>query len=179
MSDRQPGKQGLFELVIVLLLIALIAGQLVRYVLKAIDDSWAVSMVAQAQVFTSVVSMVSWSWKLQGANYFPATEIDSSGIFVDGSRLYVNRYGWPTHTNAGLSQRPLAAAGCLQVWNALLQNPGNASVAGEELEPNNAIQVQVVDSHFCRYNLRTRSNTLHYFDYDVTNGQIKVVNGLN
>ncbi|BFM12062.1 hypothetical protein R50072_22150 [Simiduia litorea] len=179
MSDRQPGKQGLFELVVVLVVIALTAATGARYIMKAIDEAWQVSIETQAQVFTAAVALVHWRWVSGGASSIHGKNREMAYVEVDGVRIFLNRFGWPVHTEYTLSESGLQAEGCLQVWNAVLQNPGNARLLDQPIVKNSDIQVQVVEGKKCRYGVYTKSNTEHYFDYDVTSGRVEVASGQN
>lgn len=177
MSNREPGKHGLFEFAIVLLVVALLAGAGFRYFSRVIDQTWAVTLATQAQVFASAVGLLHLAWQIKGPNYQPATANESAAVRLEGTAIYVNKYGWPTHTDRTLNYSGLTAQGCAQVWLAIMQSPGDLKVVEGELTPTPALQVQRVGDRICRFTQFNYSEVRHAFDYDVINGRVLILSG--
>lgn len=174
MSRREPGKHGLFEFVIVLIVVAVLGAAIARYVTQIIDAAWAASIETQAQQFAKIVGLMHWSWKQQGVNFRPAQGNRASGVVVDGALVYVNRFGWPTHVDPEDSRKPLQAKGCLDVWNVVMQKPGDVIAVTGAWRDDKALQVQAVDNKVCRFVLNSRGSGVHYFDYHVESGEVAV-----
>lgn len=177
MNARPPGRYGLFEMVIVLLVIAIVAGAGFRHFSRIIDAAWAASMQTQAQVFASAVGLIHWAWVIKGGNYLPASNNESAAIMLEDTSIYVNKFGWPTHTNRVLSRGLLTAQGCMEVWNAIMRTPGDIQIAERELKPSKKLQVYLSTSTSCRYIRYGQARVMRYFDYDVISGQVSVVSG--
>ncbi|UTA46581.1 hypothetical protein L1F30_10430 [Simiduia sp. 21SJ11W-1] len=172
MTRREPGKHGLFEFVIVLIVIALLGAALMRYLAQITDAAWAVSLETQAQAFAKTVGLLHWSWAQRGVNYRAPEGNKPSGVALDGEVIFVNRYGWPTHLDPADSRKPLQARGCLAVWNAVMQKPGPALVVTGAWQDTRALQVKVVGESRCRFAMHAKGFGLHYFDYDVKTGEV-------
>lgn len=177
MSYRDPGKNGLFEFAIVLLVVALLAGVGFRYFSRVIDQAWAVTLTTQAQVFTQALGLLHLAWQTQGPNYQPGSATESAAVFLEGTAIYVNKYGWPTHTERALNRSGLSAQGCAQVWLAIMQSPGELKVVEGDLAPMPALQVQRIGDRICRFTQFNYSEMRHSFDYDVINGRVLISSG--
>lgn len=178
MSINPSGRFGLFEIIVVVTLVGVLAAAGVKYYGQLIDESRRVSLVSQARAFTAVVAQVHWSWVVKGVNVEQESKYRDGSVVIDTMRLYVNRFGWPTHSDSGLSKTSLSAVGCKQVWELIMQNPGSVYVKpAAGLRPDGLIYVSVIGGSACRYEMLSPSKILHYFDYNVINGRVDVVTG--
>lgn len=177
MNLNLSGRFGLFELIVVVTLIGVLWAAGARYYGLVMDDARRTGFEAQARAFTSVVAMIHWSWAAGGTNMQPATQSRDAMVLIDQQPLYVNRYGWPTHASENLSLQPVRAEGCRQVWDTIMQNPGNTRVKAEHTSPDGIINVSVVDARLCRYEILSPGGIHSWFDYDVISGRIDVVSG--
>lgn len=177
MTLNLSGRFGLFELIVVVTLIGILWAAGARYYGLVMDDARRASFETQARAFTSVVALVHWSWAAGGVNVQPATINRDAAVLIDQQTLFVNRYGWPTHSDAGLSLQSLMALGCQQVWDTIMQNPGTTRLKAGGVSRNGEINVSVVEGRRCRFEVLSPGGFHVWFDYDVINGRIDVVSG--
>lgn len=178
MSVNISGRFGLFEMILVVTIVGVLAAAGVKYYGQIMDDSRRVALLTQARAFTAVVAQVHWSWSIRGTNVISGNGFADDAVVIDTMPLFVNKFGWPTHSQASLHSRPLSALGCKQVWDLIMQNAGNIQIKPEDgLKPDGVINVSVVASSVCRFEMLSPSRILHYFDYSVINGKVDVVTG--
>lgn len=177
MTLNLSGRFGLFELIVVVTMIGVLWAAGARYYGVVMDDARRTGFASQARAFTSVVALVHWSWAVGGTNVVPATLSQDAMVLIDQQPLFVNRYGWPTHAQAALSRQPLQAEGCRQVWDTIMQNPGSTRLKEGEVSRDGIINVSVVESRRCRYEVSSPGGIHVWFDYDVISGRIDVVSG--
>ena len=178
MSVNLSGRFGLFEMILVVTIVGVLAAAGVKYYGQLMDDSRRVALLTQARAFTAVVAQVHWSWLVKGVNVVQASNYADGAVVIDTMPLFVNKYGWPTHSHKHLHKRPLSALGCKQVWDLIMQNAGDIRIkAGDGLKADGTLNVSVVDGSVCRFEMLSPSGVLYYFDYSVINGSVNVVSG--
>ncbi|MDN3640178.1 hypothetical protein QWY82_15390 [Simiduia curdlanivorans] len=178
MSVNLSGRFGLFEMILVVTIVGVLAAAGVKYYGQIMDDSRRVALLTQARAFTAVVAQVHWSWLVKGVNVVQASDQADGAVVIDTMPLFVNKFGWPTHSQKSLHGRPLSALGCKQVWDLIMQNAGDIRIKDSAgLRPDGTLSVSVVDGSVCRFEMLSPSNLLHYFDYSVINGSVDVVTG--
>lgn len=176
MSVNFSGRFGLFEMILVTTIIGILAAAGVTYYGQIVDGAREAAVEAQARAFTAVVSMIHWSWSVKGSNFVPATERVDALVLIDTQPVYLNGFGWPTHAEARLSRAGLSSLGCLQVWDAIMQNPGNIRVRSTETLPADGLfYVSAQQGRICHYETLTPSRKLHYFNYNVVSGRVDIV----
>lgn len=177
MTPNPTGKLGLFELIVVVTLIGVLAAAGVKYYGQVMDEARRAAFESQARAFTALVAMLHWSWSVRGEQFVPAASQGVDAVRLDGRLIYMNANGWPVHAGQAQQGAAISAAGCSQLWDALMMNPGVVWGQGE-MVPDNRWRVRLVNNSKCRFETLTAGQAYHYFDYDALNGRIEVQTGL-
>lgn len=178
MTPNPTGKLGLFELIVVVTLIGILAAAGVKYYGQVMEQARRASFEAQARAFTALVAMLHWSWAVRGEQFVAGAGKRDAAVRLDGQEIFMNAQGWPAHTSERLHGNPVSAVGCRQLWEALMMNPSVVWVERGALEQDNRWQVRVVNGRKCRFETLTSGGAYHFFDYDLLNGRIDVHTGL-
>lgn len=188
-----PYKQQGFtfiELVIVIILLGLLAAAALPRYLDVVDDAENASLEAVAGAFSTAVNIARAQWFADGfSRGQPTTPSDKIAINLDGRIIYMTENGWPANTDpaSDASEDSQSAAECLQVWTSVMQTVPSATTDSNDRE-NARYYIEVLDqqggddtgntSDMCRYELILNSaagaTATHYFDYDLTDGEVIV-----
>lgn len=182
---RRVGGFTFIELIAVIMLLGLLAAAAIPRYLDATDNAQKAAIEGVAGGFSSAVAIAKGQWVSDGYRKGgPTTPANKTAINLDGAIIYMNEFGWPANTNAGLDAGAdnQSAEECQQVWNTILQNaPRSTTVASERKSVRyfiSAISGAGGDDigntgDVCRYELITSSSTpLYYFDYDLVDGRV-------
>lgn len=103
----------------------------------------------------------------------------TSGDFVtlSGVTFYLNENGWPANTDAERSPSVLTqtAEECRQLWEAVFTNAPSSRVIGKPYKKNVDYIVSLNKNAICRYEIARKQEGSYFFDYDVSNGAVRVV----
>jgi MSHA pilin protein MshB len=187
------GQQGFtfIELIIVIILLGLLAAAALPRYLDVTDDAEIASLEGVAGGFSTAVAIAHAQWYAEGGKRGTQTSPrQKSEINLDGKIIYLNENGWPANTRAedDSSEDNQTAQECLDIWVALLQSAPPATIdrqsrANARYFINSLAQAGGDDNlgtrgDLCRYELilnnDAAANATHYFDYDLTNGQVSV-----
>lgn len=181
---------GLFEFVVVIILLSLLAVIAVPRMLTAVDETELAALETAAANFGVAVSIAHAQWAAAGySKGLPTSAAKKRAVELEGRRFYANEYGWPANTGSELGaaankQQPIE---CLQVFELLLQAPPPATLDRAEREgyrffvsvEKNAGGRAGKRGDICRYTLILQSGdateATHYFEYDLVDGQVTVV----
>lgn len=164
----EPGKRlRLFELAIVLLVIALLIYIGASFYQKPTNES----SDALANVHLSVFSRMMSNIHAMGSS-------NTQGfVEIDSVRFYLNERGWPSNTDAGLSPslRNQTAKECQQVWNAAFTLAPQSSIEDAGYNKKIKYKISLNKNVICRYELLGKQEASYFLDYDVSNGAVVVV----
>lgn len=168
-TSRQQGF-SLLELALVICIIALLATVWLRYANDAIDDAERAALESIARSFTSSMSSLRGKWKIEQGH-----SKNGRMVKLDGQPVYVNHRGWPTNTTGPMRKNAKQSPqGCLQLWQAVLQNPTPATLEGQQSRGEERIHISAPDGQSCRYELAAGEPNSHYFDYHLATGRVDV-----
>ena len=149
---------SLFELVIVVVIIAVLMGSGFGYYLKLMDDAEAAAVNLQASQFSTSISQAHIQWVLQRQ---PAV------VEVDGSRIAMNDQGWPVGV---VSEQASPDDVCSRLWSALLKARVEREGSSEALR----FSARRVNNDHCRYHYEGESSLALAFTYHPLTGAVKV-----
>ena len=149
---------SLFELVIVVAIIAVLMGSGFGYYLKLMNDAEEAAVHLQATQFSTSVSQAHIQWVLQKQ---PAV------VDVGAAKIAMNDDGWPVGVVSDLGS---SVDVCSQLWRALLK----ARVEREGIAETARFNARRVDSDHCRYQYESKSSRALAFTYHPRTGVVKV-----
>lgn len=160
---------SLFELVIVLVVVALLLHFAFPYYLDTVEDSKGQVVKFQAATFGRAVENIYGQAKLSGGN-----EVELNGVTV-----VVNQFGWPAGTGNGRAiYGRQTAVECQQLWNGIFKNaPSNKILGGSEgFQDNTPVDfgIDAINGRICRYELMRKGDGRFFFDYDLKTGEVDV-----
>lgn len=188
--SRQQGFTFI-ELVIVIILLGLLAAAALPRLLDVTDDAEIASLEGVAGGFSTAVSIAHAQWYAEGGKRGSVTTPDQkTQINMDGKIIYMTENGWPANTRPedDSSEDNQTAQECLDVFQGILQNFPSATIDAQD-RANARFFVSVLPQQggdsdlgtsgdLCRYELILNNDSsataTHYFDYDLTNGEVSV-----
>lgn len=159
----------MFELLLVITIFGVIVLVGVSRYLDLGRETRRMGFELLAHNFTAAVAGLRVQWLIQGQ---AGNEID-----LDGIRVLFNPKGWPASAETDMAEsgaNVAPAARCIQLWQALLQNPAPATLAGREERGERRYHISLVDADTCRYELVSRDIDTYYFDYSSVTGQVLI-----
>ena len=122
-----------------------------------------------AHHFTAGVALARASWLINRVNP------EQFFVQIDGQFIYMSDQGWPMSTEPVVAkdEPEKATAFCQQLWESLLQNPQQATVAESDWGQRQ-YHISSPKQGMCRYELVTEPRGSHFFDYNVQTGQVSV-----
>ncbi len=157
---------SLFELVIVICLIALLFAFAAKHYRQPITESQKKVVGFQANTFVRSVET------LRALGVAEKTHILNTS---DGVYIYLNRHGWPFA--AGISNkipRHLSKDElCASLWDGIFQSVESRSETSNTLAQE-SFEVTSVNKHICRYKLSRKQEGSFFFDYDVRTGRVDI-----
>ncbi|WP_370981439.1 prepilin-type N-terminal cleavage/methylation domain-containing protein [Agaribacterium sp. ZY112] len=151
---------SLFELVVVLIVIALLFTFSAKRYLKHIEESQETAVHYQASAFLRGVESIK-----------AAAAINKSRKVQlrDGPAFYLNKRGWPV-SSSELETKPrysLSADSCRSLWLGLFSQVKQGE-GHEQFVPS------LERGRYCRYRLNRTREGNYYFDYDAQTGRIAI-----
>jgi len=175
----------LVELVLVVTIIGVLSAAGAVYYGKTMDDARRTGVEVLANRFTAAISLIRGQWIVESTMQLEGRVPKTFRVDVDNIPIFLNEFGWPASTdgiNADSSNQ--TAEECHQLWQAVMQNPAAATVEGRSANNGQAngpqakgsqrYHVSQVAGSKCRYELITRPQSTHYFEYNLRNGQVLV-----
>jgi MSHA pilin protein MshB len=183
-SGRERRRYEFFIVAVVIGLITLVA--IDRY-LELGRETRRIGFELLAHHFATAVAGVRVQWLLNKTHAGNRGETNSQ-VELDGFRFYMNEGGWPAQVahdeekkdsqdNGQKNEQQevqLTAAGCLKLWQALLQNSPQASVEGMQARGSQRYHIRLLEEGVCRYERVFKGVNNIYFDYASSNGQVTI-----
>jgi len=176
----------LVELILVVTIIGVLSAAGAVYYGKTVEDARRTGVEVMANRFTAAIALIRGQWIVESTMQLEGKVPHTFRVDVDNIPIFLNEYGWPANTD-GKSNRSTAqsAEQCYQLWQAVMQNPGVATVEGrvpdKSQAPNNPeakgkqrYHISQVNNSMCRFELYTKPEGTHYFEYNLRNGQVLV-----
>ena len=176
----------LVELVLVITIIGVLAATGAVYYGEVLEEARRTGVEVLANRFTAAVALIRGQWIVESTMQINGKVSKTFRVDVDNIPIFLNEFGWPANTD-GLSagSRDETAEECYQLWRAIMQNPGRATVEGRVLNPaqdpgnpeskgKQRYHISQIGGSKCRYELITRPEGTHFFEYDLTNGRVLV-----
>ena len=169
---------SLFELIVVIVIIALIAAAGLKYYMDIRDEAVRTGLVTQARNFAAVIQGARAQW-LSGdhPDIAPTQPGMKLAVNLDGNRVFVNERGWPANTSIELdsSSNSQTAAECYELWFALMNNPQAATVQGAPgvggKKGQQRYHISAIEG-VCRFEIVSRPYAGSYFDYHLKTGKV-------
>lgn len=103
----------------------------------------------------------------------------TSGDFVSLSDVtfYLNENGWPANTDPARSPAisTQTAEECSQLWEGVFTIAPSSRVIGNTYKKNVDYVISLNENAICRYEIARKQEGSYFFDYDVSNGAVRVV----
>lgn len=166
--DRQKGF-SLFELTVVLIVIAFLIFMGYRSYFGTIADSQTKAINYQADTFSRTVINIRG---MAIASNSTRVILDKSAL--DSTPIYVNEYGWPANTDPGRSPKSSTqtAEECQQLWYGLFENAPTAVIKGNVKDLTADYEISAINGQVCRYELNRKQEGSYFFDYSVRTGTV-------
>ncbi len=168
------GKQcgfSLFELTVVLIVIAFLIYMGYRSYFSTIADSQAKAIGYQADAFSRTANNIRGM-----AIATNSTKVVLDNADMDGQAIFVNEYGWPANTDVGRSPKSSTqtAEECEQLWHAIFENAPKTALKGKVNSHAADYEVSAINGQICRYELTRKQEGSYFFDYSLRTGTVFV-----
>ncbi len=177
-SGKPQSGYSLFELIIVVVVIGLLAAAGITYYLELQEEALHAQLKTQARNFAGAIQVVRSGLMLQQhPEKIPTEPGNKLGVDMDGTLIYVNELGWPANSSPELdsSSDTQTAAECYQLWYDMMNNPLPATVQGSDNYGGSQANYHIsVKETSCRFELVLQSELSYYFDYNLKTGKILV-----
>ena len=157
---------SLFELTIVIIVIAILSMVAIKKFFKPVSDAQFRVVSFQANTFARSIEHIHALGSVQNARVVDL----KNGLYV-----YMNTHGWPVATAsvAKTMRNKASKEGCESLWSDLFRyarerNNNESEFAQEKFE------ISLINGRFCRYKLTRKQEGLFFFDYDVVTGNIDI-----
>lgn len=176
----------LLEFVLVATIIGVLSAAGAVYYGKTLDAARRTGVEVLANRFTAAIALIRGQWIVESTMQLNGKVTKTYRVNVDNIPIFLNEFGWPSNTEGeSPSSQDQTAEECYQLWQAVLQNPATATVEGRatneslaagdrEAKGSQRYHVSQVNGSRCRFELLTRPEGTHYFEYDLRNGRILV-----
>lgn len=176
----------LVELVLVITIIGVLSAAGAVYYGKTLEDARRTGVEVMANKFTASIALIRGQWIVESTMQQQGKVQKTFRVNVDNIPVFLNEFGWPANTDGKQAQSTnQTAEECRQLWDAVMQNPLPITVEGRvpnpNADPNNPeskgsqrYHASQVAGGKCRYELITRPEGTHYFEYDLTNGRVLI-----
>ncbi|GLS26716.1 type II secretion system protein [Marinibactrum halimedae] len=170
-KNRSIGGYSLFEFIIVITVIGVLAAIGIKYYLQSQEEAQKALINASARSFASSVSSLRGHWLVNRTERGEIHSVDMEGVTV-----HLNEFGWAA--SAGESGSPSihnqTPQECFFLWLGISQSSIDATIQGDENRGRATYHVSMPDSYICRYELAIKNNDTLFFDYNLRNGRVAV-----
>lgn len=176
----------LVELVLVVTVIGVLSAAGAVYYGKTMDEARRTGVEVMSNRFTAAVALIRGQWIVESTMQLEGKVQKTFRVDVDNTAIFLNEFGWPANTDGiATGSKDQTAEECYQLWHALMQNPTPATVEGRssgnatassdrEAKGKQRYHISQVNGSKCRYELTTRPEGTHFFEYNLRNGQVLV-----
>ena len=164
---KQQAGFTIIELIVVIALLGILGAVALPRFINVTEDAHRASVQGTAGAFASAVALVRAQAIVENTSQGNTLAIDGNNIIVNAQRAPVNTNGTAI-TNATTAPA-LSAAGCVNVWGAILQAnaPSVATAAGSDYQA-------ALNGNNCVYTYQPDDNngTPRTITYNTTNGEV-------
>ena len=121
--DRARSGFTLVELIIVIVVLGILSATALPRFLNLSDDAYSASVQGVGGGFAAAVNIVHAGWLASGGT----SSVDAVTL-EGGQAVGVTNAGWPENDSSG--DDTVTAAECVELWDAILQNPPTAATSG-------------------------------------------------
>ena len=175
-SPDQLQGYSLFEIVLVVIIISILAAAALKHYTDINDEARKTGFESQARSFAAAIQSARADWILQKhGGSIPTQPGTKLSVNLDGETIFVNENGWPANTSPELdsSVETQTAAECYELWFGLMSHPIAATVEGIESLHRDSARYHVSRSgKACRYELTSQLDDVYLFDYDLETGKV-------
>jgi prepilin-type N-terminal cleavage/methylation domain-containing protein len=171
---------NLLELILVMVIIGLVAAAGLKYYIDLQEEALRTGLESQARNFAGFVQVARADLLMQKRpDLIPTEPGRKLSVDLDGTRIYVNEFGWPANSSTELdsSSESQTAAECYELWFGMMSNPLPVSVEGLTSVGGNKGQQRYHISAYnavCRYELVREPGVSYYFDYNLRSGKVLI-----
>ncbi|WP_086931226.1 hypothetical protein [Agarilytica rhodophyticola] len=156
-----------YEFFLVLAVIGFIIYMGINYYLSPMGKTKESMLEFHAGIFSRMMSNLNAYGASVNKNY----------VNINGHTFFLNENGWPANTHEGFS--PLlenqTEDECQQLWLSVFRNPPSNEISKNRYIKKVDYIISLNEKVICRYQLARRQEGSFFFDYDVSNGVVKVI----
>ena len=176
----------LVELVLVVTIIGVLSAAGAVYYGKTVEEARRTGVEVMANRFTAAIALIRGQWIVESTMQLEGKVPKTFRVDVDNIAIFLNEHGWPANTDGkSAHSKNQTAEECYQLWQAVMQNPTVATVEGRDTtkgqDPSNPeakgkqrYHISEKGGSICHFELLTKPENTHYFEYNLRNGQVKV-----
>ena len=162
----KPASKGfsLFELVVVICVIAVLFVFATKFYLQHIEESQRQAVQHQAAAFLRTVDNIHALASIGNKRQL---------TLESGVTFYLNRYGWPVSSSelAVNARRKVSDEACRSLWLGLFSELGDKQEGfGKE-----RFQSGAANTYQCRFSLSRKQESRYSFVYDSSSGRVTVL----
>lgn len=157
---------SLFELVVVLTVIAFLFAISAKHYQKHVVDSVEKLLLFQAGTFSRAVKTLRAVSIVKKASVIDM----GKGIFI-----YVNQQGWPLYSNslANIQEVKVGDESCKSLWYGFFESVEENNVTKSTVGQKKWL-ISAPSRYICRYQIQRKQEGSYFFDYDVRTGKVQI-----
>lgn len=155
-----------YEFLLVLVVIGFVFFIGISYYIKPIGKSQSSMIGFHAGIFSRMMSNLSAY----------GVSLNKDYVNINGETFFFNESGWPANTNEKFSPsiENQTEDECRQLWISVFSSPPSSITSGSGYKKNVDYIISLNEKVICRYELARKQEGSFFFDYDVSNGVVKV-----
>ncbi len=166
-KSENKERDKLLELLVVIVVVGFLIFFGINYYTRPIATSQKSIIEFHAGIFSRMTTTIQAMGRATNGDFVKLSDV----IF------YLNENGWPANTDAQRSPAisTQTAEECRQVWEAVFTNAPSSRVIGNTYKKNVDYVISLNENAICRYEIARKQEGSYFFDYDVSNGAVRVV----